>query len=357
MICEAYEREATTVLETIGFNDVTLVTYPASILHLRMEWDEIIEKIHACEDESQIIFIRGSCLVGLGDQPKELDICHYFELNQCFSMFINKSIINSYIKQGAYLLSPTWLKNWREHMEEYAFDKKKAQEFFKTSNTKLVLLDTGVYEDSEENLREFANFVGLPFEILPIGLDYFTLFLKKIILECRLKETTGNPINNNVGELASSLNIDVKPSIIEEEKEKVVLLIMNWDDKRGPTLETYFPTKTDPESIESIGFQLFHSVASIYGQYKIHKAQGILLNVENIQMQGYIFFDAIADPEVRGGERPFMMSVIAPKINYFESIRIREIFKIITQKIKKGLDWDIKNYWEKILHILSTSVL
>ena len=62
-----------------------------------------------------------------------------------------------------------------------------AREFIAESATRLVLLDTRVDATSAERLAEFAGFVGLPFEHVPIGLDFARLFLTRIVLEWRLE--------------------------------------------------------------------------------------------------------------------------------------------------------------------------
>ncbi len=165
-------------------------------------------------------------------------------------------------------------------------------------------------------------------------------------------------VNRKIGDLFTSFQIDTLPSISEQEKSTVVLLYVEWDDKNGPTTRIYFPTDMDlPISIQSVGFQLFNGVASIYGQSKITDAQGILLNIENINRQGYIYFDSIPDKHSRGREIPFMLGVISHKINYFESLRIREVFQEITPKIKARENWEVQSSWSKISKILMTPVL
>ncbi len=61
-----------------------------------------------------------------------------------------------------------------------------AGEFFRESAGKLTLIDTGVDEKSHERLKVFADFTGLPFEIVPVGLC-FLRFLVKIILKWPLQ--------------------------------------------------------------------------------------------------------------------------------------------------------------------------
>ncbi len=84
------------------------------------------------------------------------------------------------------------------------------------------------------------------------------------------------------------------------------------------------------------------------------QAEGILLYIDNIKRSGYILFDAISDPSVRGGETQFMLGLIAPNINYLESLRIKKLFEEISEFVKNKNDWDIKQYWEKSIEILSS---
>jgi hypothetical protein len=93
----------------------------------------------------------------------------------------------------------------------------------------------------------------------------------------------------------------------------------------------------------------------IYGQEKFIKADGILLKIENINRHGYVFFDSYPDPNERSGEKQYMLALIAPKINYFESLKIREIFLSMTKKINQARKYNINELYQKLLNILTTS--
>ena len=71
---------------------------------------------------------------------------------------------------------------------------------------------------------------------------------------------------------------------------------------------------------------------SMYGPEYFVRSEGILLAIHNIKQQSYVFYDALDDDQVRGGKRLFMLGVIAPKINYLESMRIRDIFEDLIVK-------------------------
>lgn len=164
-------------------------------------------------------------------------------------------------------------------------------------------------------------------------------------------------VNAKIDELFTAFKEETTPSLIAN-VESIILLLMKWDEKIGPTLEDFFPKDLHLSlSVRDIGFQLYNGVVSIYGKSKIHEAQGILLNIENIGSQGYIFFDSIEDRTLRGGQRPIMLGIVTPKINYFESLKVKEIFQEITPKIKEGQDWDIESYWKRVSNILTSPVI
>ena len=58
------------------------------------------------------------------------------------------------------------------------------------------------------------------------------------------------------------------------------------------------------------------------------------------------------DTEVRGDKRQFMLVVIAPRIGYLESLRIKEILEEIGNLIKQGSHLDLAKYRENVLEIL-----
>lgn len=134
------------------------------------------------------------------------------------------------------------------------------------------------------------------------------------------------------------------------------LLVMVWDESWGPKLRACYPRETElPFPLSDIGSQLFQTTVSIYGQRSFYAAEGVLLRIANINMDGYLFFDTIDDPKVRGGKRQFMLGYLSAKINYLESVRIKEILEDLAERIKTKGDWITKYYWKRITEILLSS--
>ena len=155
----------------------------------------------------------------------------------------------------------------------------------------------------------------------------------------------------------SLFDIKNKSFISKEEEQTITLLYLDWEESRGPKLKDYYPSKKYQNSIlwHQIGIQLFDAAITIFGLRAARGSEETLINITNIGKTGYIFLDTIEDSATRDRERLFMLIVIAPKISYFESLKIKEIFYNVVRMIKKSVKWDIKEYWEEISNILSSS--
>ena len=173
-----------------------------------------------------------------------------------------------------------------------------------------------------------------------------------------LRNKKNKRINERITQFFMKHKNDFKAILPENEKEKVVLVIVEWDDKFGPTLKKAYPDNIlEDYPIESIGVQLFDAASTIYGQGKITKAEGVHINVENYKVDGYALFDSYPDRAFRGGQRDYMLAIIAPNISYFQTLKIKKILQDASDKIKQKQIWDIKEYREELLNILTHSSL
>ncbi len=175
-VCENFKGELEAVIAS--FPDVEASFFPATCDHPPIKWNKLIRTGIRCE-------ILGNCCLP-SQKPEN---CRLHKLEQCFHLFADQKLIEHYMQDGAYLITPGWLKNWRLQIKKWGFNKELAREFFREFACKLLLLDTGVDANSGEYLREFANFVERPFEKVPVGLGYFQLLVKNIIMEWRLEKS------------------------------------------------------------------------------------------------------------------------------------------------------------------------
>ncbi len=160
-------------------------------------------------------------------------------------------------------------------------------------------------------------------------------------------------LNTKLNESFSTANLKMEKPFVSQQEFFTCLILAFWDDKFGPELYRYFPEeKTFPIPLGDIVNQLFTVATSIYGHDKINKAEGVLLEIKNLKTRGYLFFDSYPDNKERFGEKQYMIAVIAPSINYFHTLEIKEIFIDLSEKIKNKNNWNIEEYWEKIYEIM-----
>ncbi|MFX1276201.1 MAG: PleD family two-component system response regulator [Promethearchaeota archaeon] len=166
-----------------------------------------------------------------------------------------------------------------------------------------------------------------------------------------------NSINAKISELLKKYEIIPDLSIMNGEKENVTLFYMVWDDIYGPRLKDFYSIKEKiPYSLQKTGVQLFNAAVLIYGQENVLKAEGILLNIKYIDMQAFLYFDSNPDENQRSGQKQYMLAVIAPKINYFKSLQIKEVLQEAFLMISESNEWSIKEYTEKISKILNAKL-
>ena len=162
-----------------------------------------------------------------------------------------------------------------------------------------------------------------------------------------------NALNSKIDEAFSKMNIEMKFPLDYKREFFICLFLAFWDDSFGPELNRSYPEeKLFPIPLNNIVNQLFTVATSIYGHGKITKAEGVLLNIKNLNNRGYLFFDSYPDNKERFGEKQYMIAVIAPSINYFHTLEIKEIFIDLSEKIKKKIDWNIEEYWKKIYNLM-----
>jgi CheY-like chemotaxis protein len=162
-----------------------------------------------------------------------------------------------------------------------------------------------------------------------------------------------NALNSKIDEAFSTPNLEMKTLIDGQREFFICLFLAFWDDKFGPELNRYFPEeKILPIPLEDIVNQLFTVATSIYGHDKITKAEGVLLEIKNLNTRGYLFFDSYPDKKERFGEKQYMLAVMAPSINYFHTLEIKELFIDLSKKIKEKQNWNIKEYWKKLYDLL-----
>ncbi len=178
-ICNNFAAEAAAILHSGHYPDVKLKTYASSCYGPVLDSVKIAALIEQAEHRfSKLLFIASSCRPVI--DKKETTTGTHIEivfLEQCFELILNKELVYHFIKQGYYLISSGWLNNYKQHIREWGFDEKQAKEFFSQSIQKILFLDTGIDADYHTKLQYVSQYMGLPYDVLPVGLTYCRNFI------------------------------------------------------------------------------------------------------------------------------------------------------------------------------------
>ena len=196
LVCENFVPEVQAVLATEHFSEAKVESLPACCQQARAKGLKIGEGSCAGADtDGQTCWIGCQGLSGAAQPSDAPKLGYRFQSDHCFDLLAGRELTASLMREGAYLLTPGWLAHWRETISRWGFDQQTARDYFSESVTRLVLLDSGVDPGSRRQLEEFAAFIARPFQILPVGLDCFRLFLTNLVLQWRLKTRTQSSLN------------------------------------------------------------------------------------------------------------------------------------------------------------------
>lgn len=183
VICDDLVEEVKTTIKNNDIKNVIISPFASQCMCNKRKDNTVIQAILKCKERCSKILIFGSPSCTSLDMIKKIDIYEIHSFEYCFQMLTNRELIEYLIKQKSYIITPGWLNNWKKNIEQMGFDKEAA--------SKITLLNTGVYENSLDKLKEFGEFVKLPYEQIPIGLDFISMLISNSILEWKLEIAKG----------------------------------------------------------------------------------------------------------------------------------------------------------------------
>ncbi len=203
LACAGFAREVAAAIAAEGWDDVASAAFPSRCGRPPVDWDELRPLLPA--DCAQVVVLGRACLTGLGNPPPDFPPARALTVRQCFHLVACEGLVDEAISGGAYLMTPTWLADWRARVREMGFVPEQAGAFFHDFARELLLLDTGVAPDSAERLAELGAALDLPVRRLPVGLDHARGLLARAVLAWRLEargQAAAEEARRHVAELA-----------------------------------------------------------------------------------------------------------------------------------------------------------
>lgn len=140
------------------------------------------------ENSTKVIFTGCQCLNFKSFLKKVRPDSECLEFRNCFEMFVNPEIVRWLAGEGYYLVTNGWFRHFRENLDQWGFEGETAMAFFRESTRKLILLDTGLKGNHLELLPQLAEFMGLPFEVIPVGMDYCRLLISHQVYQWKMEQ-------------------------------------------------------------------------------------------------------------------------------------------------------------------------
>jgi PAS domain S-box-containing protein len=184
--CNSLVPEISHLLLSENYPDVTIKSFPAICVGSWLSNEKITEMVANDIDQfSKIIIIVSACRGKRNTPPPDNKKIEIIQLEQCFEILLNPPTIYHYFKQGYYAVSNGWLRNYNRHIREWGFDQESARKFFGETIKKILLLDTGLPGDYKTNIEALSEYMGLPYDTLPVGTNHLQQFLDTLILKWR----------------------------------------------------------------------------------------------------------------------------------------------------------------------------
>ncbi|AJG99663.1 PAS domain-containing sensor histidine kinase [Clostridium beijerinckii] len=191
VICENFIEEIEFAVKTYNIKNVMIIPFASTCSKATNKQNHcLIEAINLCEKMCNKIFViieNNCCSSNLEDFINNKEKCTLYKMEHCLNLFINKDVVNNLLNTNSYVITSGWLKNIDKDNTSFILDKKP---------NKLLLLDTGIYEDSTKEIQILANNLNLPYDSFFVGLDFFHMFIEKIMLDWKLELKNKKKISN-----------------------------------------------------------------------------------------------------------------------------------------------------------------
>ncbi len=314
-VCALYHDEVSAAVRDLGYDDVCIATYPPVCMHAQQATPAarkvLTETLPQCSD----IAIVGACFLAQTHQPHHANHTgRLIHLKHCLYMFAGQEWLEPTMLAGNYLLTPGWLKYWRQHLDYWGFDQEVGRTFFQECIRGVILLDTGIDDNAVTALQQFATFVEVPYQIQVIGLDYLKLLLARIILEWRLdcsRQVTREVLhrsNRKIADYAMAFDLLVNLARIMTEEETVQKILelfamlfgctnLEYADVKAGHITRVFTNQGVPSGVGHFE----HALAHMHDNYALAEpGDGFYLRIQYQQdTLGLMIVRDIVFPEYR----------------------------------------------------------
>ena len=191
--------------------------------------------------------------------------------------------------------------------------------------------------------------------------DYVTKPVDEELL-LSLIENKIHKVRNIELKLESKINTDLINKIKEnfisnsnlELSDIIGLYIVEYDDQHRPNILKRIKSKEiENRELDELITNLFQSSVTIFNSQLQFSPDLILVNLDLLDLKALILFDFVSDSQESSKSRPIMISLIIPKISYFERLRVKSAFQTIITEIRQDQIVDLDFFYKEIQTIMA----
>jgi hypothetical protein len=169
------------MMDALGGRDIQVEFLPPALdAHADTLEKSVMEKLESSQDDENVLLYGGMCHTEWARITGESGAVYPKKAANCVEMLFSPERKKAGdAVENVYYLTTGGLKLWKEiYQEGHGWDPVDARINFGYFE-KVIVLDTGIFEISEEELFEFFDYTQVPIEVMKISLDYF----KSLVLD------------------------------------------------------------------------------------------------------------------------------------------------------------------------------
>lgn len=118
-----------------------------------------------------LVLVYGDCSAHMLDIVKRFCVGRVSVIN-CAQLLVGRERYRQLMREEAFLVLPEWARRWEHIMKnELGLNRSVAHDLMGENRGVLVYLDTGLIPVPEQQLHEFAAYIGLPWRVEAVTLD------------------------------------------------------------------------------------------------------------------------------------------------------------------------------------------
>jgi diguanylate cyclase (GGDEF)-like protein len=362
LVCQNAEREAQAVFERGGavFEDVVVVIGPARCGRPPLS----VLEVQALVPEAGAVVecVGGVCVAGLSRKLEGYDSYHVHRVGW-YEMFADRMALERLLAERAYVMTPSWLRHWRERLATWGFETDPLRAFVHDTVSHLHLLDTGVDPDSGGLLEELGEYLQVPVVTTFVGLDHYARFLERIVIarRCELRdaeqERAIGKLHQKVADYAMAMDLLGRLSEARDERQVVRQLMDVFSRIFAPGALTFVAYEQGQPSVaHSLDGSMGSVADALRGRLDSLEAdvlwsdskEDVLARISHDgQLFGVIVADRIAFPQYSSYYQNLIVSVlpicgmsVANARNYREVLETGEALRKANQELLRLANTD-----------------